>query len=210
MFDYRRVGWKSVCHVYFHVQRENKKSMRWPHDKGFCVVPFRRQNMITVDNLLVSQLLGQSPWPMLDPCCFFFLMFFLNMSKALQSTDHIVMASMPRSSQADLCGYLKSSSSTMELHGKLLSHHYSRKRWISLVEGKHMNGIVGANVMWFLVYEAYEYVILRNKVLIITTHIWKYYSILYYTYSILVYISIINHSYWSYVHQRCRGFVWGA
>ena len=72
MFDYRRVGWKSVCHVYFHVQRENKKSMRWPHDKGFCVVPFRRQNMITIDNLLVSQLFGQSPWPMLDACCFFF------------------------------------------------------------------------------------------------------------------------------------------
>jgi len=30
---------------------------------------------------------------------------------------------------ADLCGYLKSSSSTMELHGKLLSHHYSRTGW---------------------------------------------------------------------------------
>lgn len=30
---------------------------------------------------------------------------------------------------ADLCGYLKSSSSTMELHGKLLSHHYSRTDW---------------------------------------------------------------------------------
>lgn len=28
-----------------------------------------------------------------------------------------------------LCGYLKSSSSTMELHGKLLSHHYSRTDW---------------------------------------------------------------------------------
>eukprot|EP00435_Cladocopium_sp_Y103_P074261 s88_g47.t1 len=29
----------------------------------------------------------------------------------------------------DLCGYLKSSSSTMELHGKLLSQHYSRTDW---------------------------------------------------------------------------------